>query len=245
MDTFVRHAHAHALARPGWCARSSRGPLPKLGPAASKSVRAIHLSNVTAGCPAPSTPPLAKPPFHGAFGSGTQRAFALERAASPRRVPRHRYGRPLPAPGYPGRQPGCSHSRANTPYDDLHGLVRRGWAALQSSLESVDRSLPAYVRREVERYLACGDPMQDFAWLACPEGHHHRLVPFSTQTQPFCRSCCERRMAGLLPPCGALAIPKGVGGAGPASATTPARRTRFLRLLVLCCPTRSEHADLA
>jgi hypothetical protein len=42
--------------------------------------------------------------------------------------------------------------------------------------------------------MACGDPKHGFAWLACPEGHHHRLVPFSWQTRTFCPSCCGRRM---------------------------------------------------
>ena len=110
-------------------------------------------------------------------------------------------------PTTPAGSPGCTLDRANTPNDDLHGLVRRGWATLQHSLESAERSLPAYVKREVERYLACGDPKHGFAWLACPEGHHHRLVPFSSQTRTFCPSCCGRRMAeralrwtdGLIP----------------------------------------------
>jgi hypothetical protein len=47
----------------------------------------------------------------------------------------------------------------------------------------------------MERALSCGDPTGRFAWLACPDGHHHRLVPFSCQTRGFCPSCGGRRMA--------------------------------------------------
>jgi hypothetical protein len=73
--------------------------------------------------------------------------------------------------------------------------VRRGWDALCATLQAADRALPAFVTREVEQALCCGDPAGGFAWLACPDGHHHRLVPFSCQTRAFCPSCGGRRMA--------------------------------------------------
>ena len=95
---------------PGGSARSSRGPPPKLRPAASESVRASQLSNVTVGCPTPSTPPSAKPPMDAAFGAGTRRALPPERAASPCPAPLHCSRCPLPAPEDSGRQPGL-HAR--------------------------------------------------------------------------------------------------------------------------------------
>jgi hypothetical protein len=92
-------------------------------------------------------------------------------------------------------RPPCSVDQANTSGRPLRRVVRSGWDALRQTLEAADRRLPAYVTREVERTLACGDPADGFAWLACPVGHHHRLVPFSCQTRGFCPSCGGRRMA--------------------------------------------------
>ena len=61
--------------------------------------------------------------------------------------------------------------------DGLHEVVREGLVDLRTSLETVDRRLPGYVERELERFLVCGDPRQGFAWLTC-DGcpHHHRPV---------------------------------------------------------------------
>jgi hypothetical protein len=98
-----------------------------------------------------------------------------------------------PAPTVPC--PPCTLDCANTRIRPLQRLVRRGWEALQATLADADRSLPAFVIHEVERALSCGDPTDGFAWLACPDGHHHRLVPFSCQTRGFCPSCGGRRMA--------------------------------------------------
>ena len=87
--------------------------------------------------------------------------------------------------------------RANTPGDDLHRVVARGWAALRDRLDAHDRHLPGFVSREVRAFVRCGDPAHGFAWLRCPEGHHHRLVPFSCKGRGFCPSCGGRRMATL------------------------------------------------
>jgi hypothetical protein len=87
--------------------------------------------------------------------------------------------------------------RANTPGDDLHQVVARGWAALRRRLAAHDRHLPGFVYREVDAFLRCGDPAHGFAWLRCPKGHHHRLVPFSCKGRGFCPSCGGRRMATL------------------------------------------------
>jgi len=78
--------------------------------------------------------------------------------------------------------PPCTLDRANTRIWPLQRLVRRGWDALQATLADADRSLPALVTHEVERALSCGDPTGGFAWLACPGGHHHRLVPYCVES---------------------------------------------------------------
>jgi hypothetical protein len=89
----------------------------------------------------------------------------------------------------------CTLDGANRRGRPLQEIVRRGWDALQATLADADRGLPGFVVREVERALSCGDPNGGFAWLCCPDGHHHRLVPFSCQTRVFCPSCGGRRMA--------------------------------------------------
>ena len=57
--------------------------------------------------------------------------------------------------------------------------------------------LPSHVRRELQRYLGCGEPSSGFAWLRCEACDHHRLVPFSCKGRGFCPSCCGRRMAAF------------------------------------------------
>lgn len=42
--------------------------------------------------------------------------------------------------------------------------MRGGWLALQATLVVSDHRLPAYVTREVERALSCGDPAGAFVY---------------------------------------------------------------------------------
>jgi len=80
--------------------------------------------------------------------------------------------------------------------DLLHRVVRSGRVALRRALEEAERELPRFVWRELERFLACGDPEQGFAWLVCDAcADVHRLVPFSCKTRAFCPACGGRRMA--------------------------------------------------
>ena len=97
--------------------------------------------------------------------------------------------------------------RANTPGDLLHELVRAGLPELLAAVHEQERSLPRFVIDELQRFVACGDPANGFAWLRCEHCDHHRLVPFSCKGRGFCPSCGGRRMAeraarwvdGLLP----------------------------------------------
>ena len=79
--------------------------------------------------------------------------------------------------------------------DLLHQIVREGLPDFEDALESAGRSLPRFVRRELERFEACGDVGSGFAWLHCGDCDHHRLVPFSCKGRAFCPSCGGRRMA--------------------------------------------------
>jgi len=91
--------------------------------------------------------------------------------------------------------------------DLLHEVVGSGLPLFLARLRGADRYLPAHVVGELERFVACGDPAEGFAWLACDGCAHQRLVPFSCKGRGFCPSCCGRRMAersarwvdGLLP----------------------------------------------
>ena len=55
--------------------------------------------------------------------------------------------------------------------------------------------MPRHVEREMEGFLACGDPTNGFAWLQCDGCDHHRLVTFSCKGRGFCGRCGGRRMA--------------------------------------------------
>ena len=70
--------------------------------------------------------------------------------------------------------------------DLLHQTVAVGMAELRRVLEEADQELPAFVWKELERYLGCGDPQNGFAWLVCERCDGHRLVPFSCKGRAFC-----------------------------------------------------------
>lgn len=77
----------------------------------------------------------------------------------------------------------------------MHDIVQEGLPALCHQLSEAGRSLPAFVERELEAFLACGDPAEGFAWLTCGPCDHHRLVTFSCKGRGFCPRCGGRRMA--------------------------------------------------
>ena len=79
--------------------------------------------------------------------------------------------------------------------DLLHQIVREGLPVFLRQLEDRERTLPRFVRRELERFSLCGDPTEGFAWLFCEGCDHHVLVPFSCRGRGFCPSCGGRRMA--------------------------------------------------
>jgi len=78
--------------------------------------------------------------------------------------------------------------------DLLHDVVRDGLAALQRRLDAHDRHLPAFVVREIEAFLDCGDVRSGFGWLACDACDHQRLIAFSCKGRGFCPTCGTRRM---------------------------------------------------
>ena len=73
-------------------------------------------------------------------------------------------------------------------------MVRAGLEALDQKLAESEVSLPSFVRRALDGFLACGDPSRGFAWLRCPACAEHRLVPVSCGDRSFCPACVGRRM---------------------------------------------------
>lgn len=68
----------------------------------------------------------------------------------------------------------------------LHEAFVRGWP-------EVAGSLPPRVRREVERYLECGDVRYGFAEVSCRACGESRLLAFSCKGRGWCPSCTTRR----------------------------------------------------
>ena len=82
---------------------------------------------------------------------------------------------------------GEGEDRRRTPETSvLHEAFRRGWPQVASSM-------PARVRREVERFLQCGDVRYGFAEVACGDCGEARLVAFSCKSRGWCPSCTTRR----------------------------------------------------
>jgi len=77
----------------------------------------------------------------------------------------------------------------------LYQLIQAHYPAFIAHLESMGRSLPAYVRAEFEGYLACGRLEQGFLRVKCDSCRFERLVAFSCKRRGFCPSCGARRMA--------------------------------------------------
>jgi hypothetical protein len=89
----------------------------------------------------------------------------------------------------------CIIELRGSAHDLLHPVVAEGLTALRGALAAVDRTLPAHVEKELEGFLACGDPANGFAWLHCAPCDFHRLVTFSCKGRGFCGRCGGRRMA--------------------------------------------------
>ena len=77
----------------------------------------------------------------------------------------------------------------------LYRLVEAHYPALEARLAAEGRSLPRYVAREFEDFLACGRLEHGFLRLACDGCRAERLVAFSCKRRGFCPSCGARRTA--------------------------------------------------
>ena len=76
----------------------------------------------------------------------------------------------------------------------LYRVVQEHYRTYASLCEEEDRALPAFVRREFEKYLACGILSEGFARVRCGQCGYDRLVGFSCKRRGFCPGCTGRRM---------------------------------------------------
>jgi hypothetical protein len=74
-------------------------------------------------------------------------------------------------------------------------LLRHLQTFLARADERTGPGLPAFVRRELYRYLDCGILANGFARVHCASCGRDELVAFSCKGRGFCPSCCGRRMA--------------------------------------------------
>ena len=85
--------------------------------------------------------------------------------------------------------------RRRKPQDTvLYKVVQENYRTYASSCEAQDRPLPAFVRREFEKYLRCGVLCAGFAKVHCSKCGYDRLVGLSCKRRGFCPSCLGRRM---------------------------------------------------
>jgi hypothetical protein len=77
----------------------------------------------------------------------------------------------------------------------LYEVIRRHYATFLASVSDSDRTLPGFVRREIEKYMACGILAHGFVRCRCGACGYDRLVAFSCKSRGWCPSCIGRRMA--------------------------------------------------
>jgi len=62
----------------------------------------------------------------------------------------------------------------------LHQCVAEYWPQVRQACEAHGRPLSAFVKREFDAYLQCGDLGQGFLRIHCTGCGHDRLVPWAT-----------------------------------------------------------------
>lgn len=94
-----------------------------------------------------------------------------------------------------GLPPLIGEYRRRRPRDTaLYQVVLENYRTFVSLREEEGRPLPAFVRKEFEKFIACGDLTEGFLRLHCQACGYDRLVALSCKTRGFCPSCCGRRM---------------------------------------------------
>lgn len=90
----------------------------------------------------------------------------------------------------------ASYARRRPELGTLHQVVRENLLTLYAAAEQgFESPLPAFVRHELEGYVACGLLARGFAVFECPDCPERKVVAFSCGGRGFCPSCLGRRMA--------------------------------------------------
>ena len=76
----------------------------------------------------------------------------------------------------------------------LAPLVREWWPRHVELIEAEGGTVPEFVHRAVERFLACGDANEGFITLKCSRCGTERALAFSCKVRGLCPSCGTRRM---------------------------------------------------
>ena len=96
---------------------------------------------------------------------------------------------------YAGLDHAVRYARHRPEQTLLYQIVQTHTPAFLVELAARERTLPDYVQREFEDYLACGRLEHGFLRVRCTACHAERLVAFSCKRRGFCPSCGAQRMA--------------------------------------------------
>lgn len=120
----------------------------------------------------------------------TRQSELQERPAGPPRYLRH--------PGALKRPIHPAYQRRKPEETALHGIVRRNLNACLAQAQERSQhgfGYPAFVEREFEKFLDCGQLRRGFVRVKCAECPNEKLVAFSCKGRGFCPSCTARRMS--------------------------------------------------
>jgi hypothetical protein len=76
----------------------------------------------------------------------------------------------------------------------LWQVVNEYFPKLVDYVHRHDQHIPAFVERELEAFLACGQIERGFTHIRCTTCDARQLVPFTCKSRALCPTCCGRRM---------------------------------------------------
>ena len=95
----------------------------------------------------------------------------------------------------------CRYIRRQPEETLLYQTVQGHLATFFAQCETFDRSIPSFIKDELEAFLRCGILAYGFARIYCGECRYDRLVTFSCKKRGFCGSCMARRMSETADAC--------------------------------------------
>ena len=89
------------------------------------------------------------------------------------------------------------YRRREPEHEVLRQCVVEHLPAFLAKIEQAGRTLPAFVRKELERFVDCGVLARGFARVVCEKCGFTRLVALSCKGRGVCCSCISRRMSDV------------------------------------------------